>query len=96
MHDDPEPELPPAAFPFRKALIVIGEQPPQGGDERVEQQGLRNVIHGMDERQNAIAAVMERVAVRGFDSRGAHRRFQHAVDLLAQLFLDRIGAQSRG
>lgn len=75
----------------RKARIVVGQEPAEGGDGAIQQNDLGCLVHRVDERQETIAAVDEPVAIAFVDSRREQRRVEHLIGLVSELGLDGVG-----
>lgn len=89
VHDDADPQLP-LWLGVGNVRVVVNQEPAESGDNTIEQQHLRRLVHGPDEREDAVAAVDERVTIASVDSRGAQCFVEQLVYLAAQLRFDRI------
>ncbi len=90
--DDPDPQLPLRLAVARQAGVVLGQEPAEQRDDAVQQEGLGGLVDRVDERQDAVAAVDEPVAVPLVDARRAQRSLEQLVGLVPELALDGIRA----
>jgi hypothetical protein len=73
VYDDADPELMVRAVGARGARVVAGQELAKYGNGAVQQDGLRGLVDGVDERKEAIAAVREPVTMPAVDPRRAQR-----------------------
>jgi hypothetical protein len=92
VQDDADAELPVQTVGSREAGVVIGQELAERGDGAVQQDGLGGPVDGVDEGEEAVAAVSEPVAMAPVDARRAQRLVEQLVERAAEFGLDRIGA----
>ena len=74
VHDDPDPQLPLRLAVPRQAGVVLGEEPAKQGDGPVQQVAPSVPLHRLNQRQDAVAPVDERVAETLADEAGRAQR----------------------
>jgi len=92
VNDDAYPQLPLSSAGPRKARVVIGKKPTEGGDGAIQQKRFGRLVHWADECQDTITAVDKPVAIAFVDSRRAQRRVKYLVGLVPELGLNGVGA----
>jgi hypothetical protein len=92
VHHDTHPQLPLPSAGLRQAGVVVGEEPAEHGHHAVQQQRFGRLVDRMNERQDAVTPVDERVVVAAVDARLAQCRLEQLVRLVPELALDGVRA----
>jgi len=95
VHDGAKPQPLLGLLDDRPAYVVVGQEPGEGGDGLVEQDGFGCLVDRVDECKDAVAAVGEGIPVMRADSGRLQGLFEQIVGGVPQVCLDRVGAGRR-
>lgn len=92
VYHDADAELVVRAAGAREAGVVVGQELAECGYGAVQQDWLGDLVDGVDEGEEPVAAIGEPVAMVPVDARRAQRLAEQVVEGAAELGLNRVGA----